>query len=355
MHILNGLGLEYNLVVVHVTSLVDNLSLESIQSLLLTHESRVERHYFVNDSNSNLSVNLSIHNSRSNNRNGFRPNFNQNRGYPPMNRSQDRAYPKNNTSIPRLLCQVCHKAGHTNVVCHYRFDKAFVTPKINDSKVFLAEIDDQEEHQAYSSSTLPEFVEDFDWYVDTGATNHIAQGMEHLESEIPCSASDTLAVGNGKRLVISHIGRVLLKGRLKNGLYMLSHSSFPSKVQLQCQLVTKQSKSDSTCPGSPETIQESVPTSNSYFSTYNMSTVNTVTPPLATSATSASPSVPTTDVQHTTTIPAIPVPVLTCLDPIPDHRTRVNDPIQQPHTDSHTTNPIHHTSTTNIHQMQTRV
>uniref|UniRef100_A0A803NZS3 Reverse transcriptase Ty1/copia-type domain-containing protein n=1 Tax=Cannabis sativa TaxID=3483 RepID=A0A803NZS3_CANSA len=167
-----------------------------------------------------------------------------------MNRSQDRAYPKNNPSIPRLLCQVCNKAGHTTTVCHYRFDKAFVTPKINDSKVFLSKIDDEEEYRAYTPVQ-------------------------------PClNSSRTLtAVGNGKRLAISHIGRVLLKRRLKNGLYMLSHSSFPSKVQLQCQLVTKQSKSDSTCPGSPETIQESVPTSNSCFSTYNMSIVNTVTPP----------------------------------------------------------------------------
>ena len=42
MHLLNGLGLEYDPVVVLVTSLVDNLSLESIQSLLLTHENRIE-------------------------------------------------------------------------------------------------------------------------------------------------------------------------------------------------------------------------------------------------------------------------------------------------------------------------
>uniref|UniRef100_A0A803NTT3 Uncharacterized protein n=1 Tax=Cannabis sativa TaxID=3483 RepID=A0A803NTT3_CANSA len=86
-------------------------------------------------------------------------------------------------------------------------------------------------------------------YADTGATNHIAQGMEHIESEIPYSGSDTLAVGNGKRLAISHVadnnvylefhskycfvkdkitGRVLLKGRLQNGLYTPSRNSFPS-------------------------------------------------------------------------------------------------------------------------------
>ncbi|KAM6543413.1 hypothetical protein CsatB_007860 [Cannabis sativa] len=106
------------------------------------------------------------------------------------------------------------------VVCHYRFDKGFVTPKINESKVFLAKIDDQEDQQVCSNSTLPEFVEDYDWYADIGATNHIAQGMEHLESEIPYSRFDTLVVRNGKRLAISHIGtksqgECYLRGGLK--------------------------------------------------------------------------------------------------------------------------------------------
>uniref|UniRef100_A0A803QGZ4 Uncharacterized protein n=1 Tax=Cannabis sativa TaxID=3483 RepID=A0A803QGZ4_CANSA len=59
MHLLNGLGPEYDPVVVHVTSLVDNLSLESIQSLLLTHESRLERHCTLSDSSSKMTTNLS--------------------------------------------------------------------------------------------------------------------------------------------------------------------------------------------------------------------------------------------------------------------------------------------------------
>ncbi|KAF4403314.1 hypothetical protein G4B88_007960 [Cannabis sativa] len=65
MHLLNGLGLEFDPVVVHVTSLVDDLSLESIQSLLLTHESRLERHFTIVDSSTKISANLVVGPNRS--------------------------------------------------------------------------------------------------------------------------------------------------------------------------------------------------------------------------------------------------------------------------------------------------
>ncbi|XP_062118382.1 uncharacterized protein LOC133832001 [Humulus lupulus] len=42
MHLMNDLGPEFDLVVVHVTSRVDALSFETTQSLLLSHESRLE-------------------------------------------------------------------------------------------------------------------------------------------------------------------------------------------------------------------------------------------------------------------------------------------------------------------------
>ncbi|KAF4384398.1 hypothetical protein F8388_004631 [Cannabis sativa] len=66
MHLLNGLGPEFDPVVVHVTSLVDDLSLESIQSLLLTNESRLERHYTLADSSTKISENLAVDNIESN-------------------------------------------------------------------------------------------------------------------------------------------------------------------------------------------------------------------------------------------------------------------------------------------------
>uniref|UniRef100_A0A803PLF1 Uncharacterized protein n=1 Tax=Cannabis sativa TaxID=3483 RepID=A0A803PLF1_CANSA len=165
MHLLNGLGPEYDPIVVHVTSLVDNLSFESIQSLLLTHESRIERHFNVNDLSSKITANLNIKNQK--NASGAPHRFynSQQRGsYGNMNRVPTRNQRTGPPSIPRLLCQVCHKLGHTAVVCHYTFDKNFVTPQMGDSKAFLTKIEEQDNPQAYSSNTLQEFIDDSDLY-----------------------------------------------------------------------------------------------------------------------------------------------------------------------------------------------
>uniref|UniRef100_A0A803NLQ8 Integrase catalytic domain-containing protein n=1 Tax=Cannabis sativa TaxID=3483 RepID=A0A803NLQ8_CANSA len=138
MHLLNGLGPEYDPVVVHATSLVDDL--RSNQSSLFFSLMKVGWKGITPleiNHQSPLPISLNP-------------------------RSNGRGYPSN-----RLVCQVCHKLGHTASVCHYRFDKNFQPP--------------------------------------TRANNHVATGMEHLENETPYLGSDSLAVGNGKQLQISHL------------------------------------------------------------------------------------------------------------------------------------------------------
>uniref|UniRef100_A0A803P4A9 Integrase catalytic domain-containing protein n=1 Tax=Cannabis sativa TaxID=3483 RepID=A0A803P4A9_CANSA len=271
-------GPEYDPVVVHVTSLVDNLSFESIQSLLLTHESRLERHFTVNDSSSKLMANLT-------------------------------------TSSPRFAS-----------VCHYRFDKTFIPLKSGDSHVYLTEIE-EEDVAPYSSPMVQDFAHDAEWYADTGANKHVATGMENLDYEIPYHGHDTLAVGDGKRLQISHIGnhslpssstpvhmhfilkvpkitknlvsvsqltkdnnvflefhstccfvkdkitgKILLKGRVKNGLYVLTKSLGSSApVQLECHLATKASTTSNASVCTTSCNKETVST---VFSSCNNSDSN---------------------------------------------------------------------------------
>uniref|UniRef100_A0A803PVN2 Retrotransposon Copia-like N-terminal domain-containing protein n=1 Tax=Cannabis sativa TaxID=3483 RepID=A0A803PVN2_CANSA len=208
MHLLNGLGPEYDPVVVHFTSLVDNPSFESIQSLLLTHESRLERHFTVNDSSSKLMANLTTSSPRfasglPNSRSATNPN--RVHGFSQSNRPSSRYFGRG-MAPSRLLCQVCFKTGHTAAVCHYRFDKTFIPPKSGDSHVYLTEIE-EEDVAPYSSPMVQDFAHDAEWYADTGANKHVATGMENLDYEIPYHGHDTLAVGDGKRLQISHIGQ----------------------------------------------------------------------------------------------------------------------------------------------------
>ncbi|KAF4384668.1 hypothetical protein F8388_003975 [Cannabis sativa] len=46
-------------------------------------------------------------------------------------RTQPRTFGRGSYPSSRLICQVCMKSGHTAAVCHYRFDKSWVTPKPN--------------------------------------------------------------------------------------------------------------------------------------------------------------------------------------------------------------------------------
>ena len=125
------------------------------------------------------------------------PNRSFNRDSPGFhNRPSARFFGPSTTSAPRLQCQVCHKIGHTDAVCHYRFAKTFVPPKLGKAKAFLAEVDDKDAPQAYSSMTIPDFGEDSDWYADTSASNHIAQEHEPLESEISYSGFEALVVSH---------------------------------------------------------------------------------------------------------------------------------------------------------------
>uniref|UniRef100_A0A803PU09 Uncharacterized protein n=1 Tax=Cannabis sativa TaxID=3483 RepID=A0A803PU09_CANSA len=142
MNLLNGLGPEYDPVVVHVTNLVDNLSFELIQSLLFPHESRLEQHYIVHDSSPKIMANLTT------------------------------SSPRFASSLPNSRSTGVNRCGYGYNQSSRplgRFDKAFIPPK-------------------------------------SGANKHVATGMENLDYEIPYHGQDTLAVGDGKKLHISHIG-----------------------------------------------------------------------------------------------------------------------------------------------------
>uniref|UniRef100_A0A803QN75 Retrotransposon Copia-like N-terminal domain-containing protein n=1 Tax=Cannabis sativa TaxID=3483 RepID=A0A803QN75_CANSA len=144
LQLLNGLGPEYDSVVSGITSTNESKSLEEIQALLMAHECRLERHHSVSNISNKMAANLAVGNSRTgynSSRNGnFRPFFQQNRSNEAA-RNPNNFPPRYLNSNSRPICQVCLKVGHTASVCHYRFDKNFVTPKNNSQspKAYLAE------------------------------------------------------------------------------------------------------------------------------------------------------------------------------------------------------------------------
>uniref|UniRef100_A0A803Q264 Retrovirus-related Pol polyprotein from transposon TNT 1-94-like beta-barrel domain-containing protein n=1 Tax=Cannabis sativa TaxID=3483 RepID=A0A803Q264_CANSA len=161
-------------------------------------------------------------------------------------------------------------------------------------RAYLTEHEFDYDPQAFSTLFLPNFGSDSGWFMDIGATNHVTNGIENLDSSTAYSRPEGLAVGDGKKLVISkvclatlpslnscplklnlvlhvptitknlvsvsqltndnyvflefqksycfvkdkHIGKVLLKGTLKDGMYVLE----------ECSTNPNQTTENSLCP-----------------------------------------------------------------------------------------------------------
>uniref|UniRef100_A0A803NPY8 Integrase catalytic domain-containing protein n=1 Tax=Cannabis sativa TaxID=3483 RepID=A0A803NPY8_CANSA len=210
LQLLNGLGPEYDPVVSGITARSDVLSFEEVQALLLSHESRLEHHSSVTDHTMKLQANVAFTGPRNNT---YRP--------PQMSKPGGRGNYRGPTSQSRPLCQLCLRYGHTAPVCHYRYDRNWVTPKQgsnnssatnnnNPPRAYMAEHEFDYDPQAFATSFIPDFGDDSGWFVDTGATNHVTNGLENLDSAVAYPGSEGLAVGDGKKLLISNIGLATL-------------------------------------------------------------------------------------------------------------------------------------------------
>ncbi|PNY00234.1 glutamate receptor [Trifolium pratense] len=90
------------------------------------------------------------------------------------------------------------------------------------------EITSQPVKSATKLVTQPWFaITDYDWYFDSGASNHVAHHTDKFQDLTEHNGKNSLMVGNRAKLEI--IGKVLLRGKLKYGLYQLSESSPQSK------------------------------------------------------------------------------------------------------------------------------
>uniref|UniRef100_A0A803PEN8 Retrovirus-related Pol polyprotein from transposon TNT 1-94-like beta-barrel domain-containing protein n=1 Tax=Cannabis sativa TaxID=3483 RepID=A0A803PEN8_CANSA len=204
LHLLNGLGLEFNSVVSSITSRSDLLLFEEVQALLLSHETRLEHHNSVVDLSLTLQANLTFQQSRNGN-------------YCSYGRVVDHGNTTDSNCTcsygrateNQLLCQVCLRIGHTDAVYHYRFDEKRVTPKYgNFTQAHLTESDIPYDPQAPLTTTILEIGND--WYVDIGATDHVDNDMAHLDTAAPYKGTETMVVVNGKKLAISSIGQSTL-------------------------------------------------------------------------------------------------------------------------------------------------
>ncbi|TYK05754.1 Retrovirus-related Pol polyprotein from transposon TNT 1-94 [Cucumis melo var. makuwa] len=221
-----GLDEVYNPVIAVIQGKPE-ISWIDMQSELLTFEKRLE-HQDTQKNTENIIQNVvniaqnrnssdfrkySNHQFHGNNRNnsqGQRGGFNIGRG-----RGKGRGN--------KPTCQVCEKYGHSALVCYNRFNKEFLSPLVQDRG---AQSSNFSKHsnltvlvtgQSVNQFATADTVINLNWYIDSGATNHLTVEYSNLSNPSEYSGIEKIMVGNGDSLHISYIGNAYLTDGI-NGL-----------------------------------------------------------------------------------------------------------------------------------------
>jgi histone deacetylase 1/2 len=106
-----------------------------------------------------------------------------------------RGRPQGSNFLTDVYCQLCGKEGHTVVWCFKRFDATFTGPP----------------QKSASTATSSSYGVDTNWYMDSGATDHITNELEKLSFRDKYHDNDQIHAANGQGMEISHVGHSTLQ------------------------------------------------------------------------------------------------------------------------------------------------
>ena len=252
LYILGGLGLEFDSVVVNLTS-KDSVTLPKAQFLLQTQELRLET------LNTNPIVDVSHATANTATTAYRRGNFNSSsqppvtRGYPAhrgRGRGRSSSGYRGSYGPPKLSCQICGKQGHSALKCYHRFDISFSGNSSRSSGSQPLSFEPPTHSQTYLTTSQFFKTEyngsDDAWYLDSGVTHHTTSNSAALDVKTEYNGSGKLLVGNGSALPISHIGHsslsysrplhlrnILLVPAIKKNLINISQFTLHNNVLIE--------------------------------------------------------------------------------------------------------------------------
>jgi hypothetical protein len=182
-YLLAGLTAEYDPFVTSMTTKGDSISLDDEYAYLMAFEARQIKHQMDHQLAFGSSANYAGRGDRGRGR-GARGRWRGRAG--PSSRISDNRGRGSNARPP---CQICGKEGHTAIRCWHRNDDSYST-------------DPPMAAMAATSSTKI----DPNWYVDTGATDHITSDLDRLMLREHYHGGEQVQVGNGASLQILNTG-----------------------------------------------------------------------------------------------------------------------------------------------------
>ena len=225
--VLNGLGREYESIVTVIEDSMDTPpgpSFEDVTFKLIGFDDKLKKYETVPEATPHQAfyTNRGGYSGRGRGqyRGGYRGRGSYStagRGFPQQFGQQAGRGSSSTATDQRPTCQICGKYGHPAFKCYKRFDESY---NVEEMKHALATLRLSEDARNSGPN----------WYTDTAATHHVTNDPHHLLSAYPYEGSDTVIVGNGDFLPITHSGSAPLPATSGN---------FSLKDVLVCPDITK--------------------------------------------------------------------------------------------------------------------
>jgi histone deacetylase 1/2 len=110
------------------------------------------------------------------------------------NRAPKQAHQGQGGSSNKLTCQICGKGSHEAADCWHRYDESY----------------QGQGNSRSAGSATTNYGVDTNWYMDSGATDHITSELEKLTVRDKYHGQDQVHTVSGSGMKISNVGRTIL-------------------------------------------------------------------------------------------------------------------------------------------------